>query len=444
MRLDRAREEPALRPDDRCVLFLQGIASPFFAQLGRDLKRSGCRIRRINLCLGDALFWRGDADLYRGDLQEWHSHLSHYLERHGVTDMCLFGDTRPYHRVAIRIAELRGINVHVFEEGYLRPHWITHELGGTNGNSRLPRCPDTIRARAVSLPAQVEAQPVRSSMLHRAGWEIAFHLATMAGRIVHPHYRHHRPYPPMVEFRGWVRRLSRRKEARSCAERSIQALLERKTPFFLVPLQLDADSQIRTHSPFADVGAFLERVFASFARHAPENCELLVKVHPLDNGLVDRDAQCAALAAKHGLTGRVVCVDGGDLGRILKASRGVVLVNSTVGVSALEAGRPVVALGTALYDLPGLSHQNGLDDFWTSPQMPDPEMLDAYRRVVIHETQVNGSFFSPKSLARAASLTAQRIMATDFVPRPNRALEGTREVADVLHVGEARPLAPGE
>ena len=27
--------------------------------------------------------------------------------------------------------------MHVFEEGYLRPYWVTYERGGANGNSRL-------------------------------------------------------------------------------------------------------------------------------------------------------------------------------------------------------------------------------------------------------------------------------------------------------------------
>ena len=30
-----------------------------------------------------------------------------------------------------------GLNVHVFEEDYMRPFWVTYERGGTNGNSKL-------------------------------------------------------------------------------------------------------------------------------------------------------------------------------------------------------------------------------------------------------------------------------------------------------------------
>ena len=49
----------------------------------------------------------------------------------------LYGDTRPVHAAAVMAARARGLCVHVFEEGYLRPWWVTYERGGTNGHSRL-------------------------------------------------------------------------------------------------------------------------------------------------------------------------------------------------------------------------------------------------------------------------------------------------------------------
>ena len=49
----------------------------------------------------------------------------------------LYGDTRPIHAQAVAEARARGLTVHVFEEGYMRPCWVTYERGGTNGNSRL-------------------------------------------------------------------------------------------------------------------------------------------------------------------------------------------------------------------------------------------------------------------------------------------------------------------
>ena len=49
----------------------------------------------------------------------------------------LYGDVRPIHAEAVARAKAAGIMVHVFEEGYLRPYWVTYERGGSNGHSRL-------------------------------------------------------------------------------------------------------------------------------------------------------------------------------------------------------------------------------------------------------------------------------------------------------------------
>ena len=60
---------------------------------------------------------------------------------------------------------------------------------------------------------------------------------------------------------------------------------------------------------------------------------------------------------------------------LLKRSRGIVLVNSSIGTLALEHGCAVKALGTATYDMPGLTFQGSLDDFWTASMTPDPSFF---------------------------------------------------------------------
>jgi len=54
-----------------------------------------------------------------------------------ITDLVIYNDTRPFHKTAIQAAHAKGINVHIFEEGYLRPYWITYERDGSNGISKL-------------------------------------------------------------------------------------------------------------------------------------------------------------------------------------------------------------------------------------------------------------------------------------------------------------------
>ncbi|WP_441294118.1 capsular polysaccharide export protein, LipB/KpsS family, partial [Bordetella pertussis] len=40
---------------------------------------------------------------------------------------------------AVALARASGVRVHVFEEGYFRPHWVTLERGGVNGFRAIAR-----------------------------------------------------------------------------------------------------------------------------------------------------------------------------------------------------------------------------------------------------------------------------------------------------------------
>ncbi|WP_441293996.1 capsular polysaccharide export protein, LipB/KpsS family, partial [Bordetella pertussis] len=123
-------------------LFLQGVCSPFFDRLGRALRERGHAVRRVNYTVGDAAYWRGgQAYAYRGAAQACGDFYAELLERHAVSDIVLFGDRRPVHRPAVALARASGVRVHVFEEGYFRPHWVTLERGGVNAHSSLPRDP---------------------------------------------------------------------------------------------------------------------------------------------------------------------------------------------------------------------------------------------------------------------------------------------------------------
>jgi len=71
------------------------------------------------------------------------------------------------------------------------------------------------------------------------------------------------------------------------------------------------------------------------------------------------------LASAAGIAARVHYIHDQHLPTLLEQVRGVVLVNSTVGLSALHHGAPTKVCGHALYDIPGLTYQGTLDQFWS-------------------------------------------------------------------------------
>jgi capsular polysaccharide export protein len=386
-------------------LFLQGLSTPLFYALGRRLEQQGCTVRRLNICAGDMLFWPDPrAEHYRGRFVDWSRFLAAYLERYKVTDIVLFGDRRPYHRVGISLASRRGIAVHVFDEGYLRPDWITME---SDAGWR-----ETLRA---GLPSPADHKRVGGGFARRASWDVAFHALNIALRPAYPFYLRHRPQHPLVEGMGWLRRALKRQRLRRDAQRQQAELVRQAVPYFLLPLQLDSDYQIRHRSPFRNMGEVMETVMRSFAAHALGRYELVIKVHPLDNGLVNRRRQIANLAGRHGLSNRVRLLDGGHLPSLIGASQGVVVVNSTTGLTAMHQRKPTLALADPIYKLPGLVSPGSLDEFWNHPVAPRPELVSAFEKVLADHCQVNGSYFTAEGMELAIRNILLRLSQPSYV-----------------------------
>ena len=94
---------------------------------------------RVGFNAGDAAFWRDKSTYiaFNQPQDAWPAFFRTLIAERKVTDIVLYGDVRSIHANAIEIAKDEGLTVHVFEEGYMRPYWITYERGGSNGNSRL-------------------------------------------------------------------------------------------------------------------------------------------------------------------------------------------------------------------------------------------------------------------------------------------------------------------
>lgn len=415
---------PTMHAAGRQFLFLQGLAGPFFRLLGDALAARGHGVHRVNFHGGDWLFWRRSGAVnYRGGLAGWPDYLKGLLAGRAITDIVLFGDCRPLHGAARAIAAQMRVQVHVFEEGYMRPDWVTLEAGGVNGLSSLPRDPQYYLDTAATLPPPAPHDAadvgVPTSFARRAREDLAYNISAMLLRPFFPGYVSHRPWHPVVEYAGWLRRLAGQKAA---ARRSnaVRGRLERTgRPFMVFPLQLDCDYQIRMHSPYPGMEAAITEVLTSFARHAPAGLDLIVKGHPLDNGLRDWRAETLAIAARLGLAGRVLFLEDGNIDLLVRAARGVVTVNSTTGTLSAARGVPTISLGRAVYDIPGVTHQDGLDAFWASPAPPDPQVFDALRRVLVHRCMIRGGFFSDEGLQMLVGGAVARLEATARpAPRP--------------------------
>ncbi len=327
----------------RNFLFLQGPPGPFFWQLAERLKSLECGIFRINLNGGDKADWPEPATNYRGSRRKWTLFLDRFLVDNAITDVMLFGDCRPLHMAAHRMAQLRKIDVHVFEEGYIRPDWLTLEPSGVNGFSSLPRDPYWYLEEAQGLPPLPNRPAISASFQRRARDAFKYYSRVVFSRPFFPFYQSHRKGSLLVEGLGWLNKFARQKSEKRHTEQVIEALGEH--PYFLFPLQLSNDYQIREHSPFEDMAEALHYVLASFARRGPADAMLLIKEHPLDASLTPWRQHVEHHARRLGISDRVVHIAGGNLKELAANGRGLVTVNSTSATLSLAANVPTIALG---------------------------------------------------------------------------------------------------
>lgn len=397
--------------DKRAFLFLQGPPGPLFALLAQELERQGHSVTRVNLSGGDRLDWPTGAIDYRGRFSGWAVFVDRLLRDRAITDLLLFGDCRPYHLTAHRIAALRGVRTHVLEEGYIRPHWMTLEPDGVNARSTLSRNKRWFRLEARQLPPVEDDAPITAAFKRRARDAYWYYHHVVTGRLRYPHYRSHRPGSIMVEGLGWMWKFIREKSVRRRTERVLAAIADR--PFFIFPLQLSGDYQIRAHSPFRDMQSAATYVIESFARRAPAGVDLLLKRHPLDNSFFNWDGFVRRLEKQYGIAGRVHLIDGGDLDELAEVARGLVCVNSTSATLALEQGTPVCAIGEAIYDIDGLTHQRHLDSFWLGATPPEPGLYEDFKRVLVDRCLVRGGLASESAVEVLVRSMSERLLSPE-------------------------------
>jgi len=414
------------RPDTlpaKRVLLLQGPVGPFFRRLAKLLQAAGAEVHKVNFNGGDCLFYPTDAITWRGHPGDWPQFLARLLEQRRIDIVLLFGDCRPIHRAARAVAQQHGVKVGAFEEGYLRPNFITFEQFGVNGYSRIPRRAEFYR-HLPCRPATAE-RDVGSTFRYAALWSVFYYLAAAIGRPWFPHYRHHRRLA-LSELFPWLRS-AWRKALHRFTERAMLGLLTNALhrKFYLVPLQMSLDSQVRQHSDFRSVARFIRHVVRSFAERAPADASLVIKHHPLDRGFHDYSRLIGRLRAQFRLGARLLYVHDQHLPTLFESMRGAVVINSTAGLSALSHDAPVKVCGVAIYDVRGLTFQGSLDDFWLEADSfrPDPDLLRRFRAHLIERTQINGSFYArgiDATASAALASVARTLRAPDMQPAAAR------------------------
>jgi capsular polysaccharide export protein len=392
----------------RKILLVTQPAGPFSRFLDRALRAGGAEVARVVMNGGELFDWLSDDTAwFKGPSDSFGPWIRRRLKR-GYTDVVVFNDVNPYSQAALDAARALGLRTWILENGYQRPDWVTIETQGVNARSGLPRDPAAYDD-AGDLPAPPDRPHIGLITPFHAFNTIQHYTLIV---LFSPWMRGYRyPFTDSIHGQvfGHIQRYSEHLAKRHARERQADRVA-RQTPFFLLLLQREGDSQLMVHSDLKTNHALMQRVIADFAANAPAEARLVIKNHPLDPGLGRLEREAYAIAATHGVQHRLSFLEGGNFAALARASQGVVAVNSTAALAAVGFGVPVKLLGRAFFDLPGLIDQQPLESFWSAPAAPDHDLFTRFRRRLSVETQIYGSYHNPWHVAGTAQRIAERIL----------------------------------
>ncbi len=389
--------------DEKSFLFLQGPHGPFFYDLSKAIVQSGASVTKIGFNEGDRFFWRNRSTFvaYTDPYDQWGVFIEDFM-RDSITDLVIYGDTRPLHKTAIEVATKLGIRIHCFEEGYLRPYWCTYERGGVNGHSRLMdlSVADMRQGLQYVDNEQPEAPARWGDMRQHILLGAVYHWQILVRNKRFQNYETHRDSPVSHEFWLHFKRLITRPIYAYRRWRATQQIKRNGFVYHLSLLQLSHDASIRSHSRFTGMAEFIRECVVAFAEKAPKHHHLVFKSHPLEDDRQPLSHVAAQLAKEYGLEGRVHFVRGGKLAELLDFARSVVTINSTAAQQALWRGLPVKALGTGVFCKPEFTSEQDLADFFAHPKKPDMSAYRDYRQFLLMTSQITGGYYSRKGRVR--------------------------------------------
>ncbi|ANH05122.1 capsule biosynthesis protein [Shinella sp. HZN7] len=405
------------------VLFLQGPVGPFFRKAQALLNDSGFDAWRICFNAGDRLFARGGKILhFSGTADVWRDWFTEIVGEHGFDHVVLFGCEREIHKIAIEQCATLNIPVLSLEEGYIRPGFVTMETGGNNWRSPiaglLPSDKDDEkpreRMRGTNFPSSFGAMATYAFTY----FSVRGIFSTLSERKLF--HKHKRSLAPEAFY--WIKNYYRKFRNLGSNYRTMERLLEHHDKkYYIVPLQVHDDSQLGAAASGWNNQKLILKSIVSFARNAPPTHQLVFKIHPMERGHSQDKQFIRQVGVLNNVSERIHILDSGSLGLMTRHAAGMVTINSTSGLSALQHGIPLAVLGQAFYRHPSLAFcvNKGieLDSFWSSGHVAPLAQRRDYLNWIAQECLHPGDYYAYEGIEVAANSLLAKLRAMDAAGR---------------------------
>jgi capsular polysaccharide export protein len=332
-------------------------------------------------------------------MARYFEYLKSFIASNQITHIFCHNDLRWQHAIAKVVSKEMHVIIFFKEEGLFRPDTLTMDSHGVNANSSVPSKKDFYQDQNF-LPS-TEFLHVQASYFIRSIRLLRFVMFLILNQLGDWFGLNVRPKNKQYVFQGYFKLFLKKlgKKTRPVSEE------KPNFEYIFVPLQVTNDTQTVVHSPFSGTQEFINQIQKSYFALPTEiqaRYKLVFKKHPMEEH-VDYVFDSKSIISKAGTP---------DL---VRESAVVVLINSTVIVDALKAGRPVITLGESFFNIEGLTIRSKLstltDDIvkcLTTKTSPDQKLLKNFLDFLKFRYQINGNIFyyDDSTIKRIASRIA--------------------------------------
>ncbi len=413
------------------MLLLQGPTSTFFKRLQLEIERQGGTAKRVLFNAADELYaLNRDCFRFSGSALEWEVWLQDYLTKNRTDVIVFFGCKRPAHIVAARLAKSLGIKTVSLEEGYMRTGYITCEEGGNNDLSpimgQLPGDDE--------IYSQQKGLRLHTTFAWMNWWSMTYYLwRSWFSRETDKKLYHITVKGPLKDTLFWMAN-ALRTIFRKFPENFVISSLVRRVDkdFIIVPLQLPSDSQMREAANGWTVDRLIDAALTSYANNRSVK-KLVFKLHPLDGDALARERRIKRKAKQLGLADDVIVLHTGSISKLSQHADGMIIVNSTSGISAIHHGIPLLVLGKAVFRNEKLvmcgSSENDIDRFFDKRWAAEGEFRSSYLLFLKSHSLIPGDFYVPHAMRVGARHLTRRLLQVSGNALRAKAT-GTAETAD--------------
>lgn len=294
--------------------------------------------------------------------------LRNFVIEKGVSLVLLHNESRWYHGVGVALCMELGIPYLVTEQGLIRPYTTVIDPQGCNANSRIDFNGSKVYDNKLK-GYRNKFTPNSSHDSFKSMFFFFIFLSVFSLERVNRSRSILRYMHNSYSLRKYAKRVlnkvgKRHKRVAQTCEGAI-----------LLLLQLENDSQFLLHSPFKTNQEVIDLVSSIAKEH---NCNLAIKLHPLDD-------------QKYILDDHVFLVDGKIID-LANSADAVFTINSSASIDVLKTKTPLVLMGESIYCREGVADKLNADKVISSNV--DEQARQSFLSYLHDEYLVHGAGYS--------------------------------------------------